>query len=204
MQLVCVILIPHTGLGTLGLMHPHWYSASPDVQRKLISRYLLSLTPNSTRTTSSPSSVTPISAFESELDYIRSPNDIAAVLRWGLRHLRLDADAFGKDSAEWEWYTAFAEAERASDYPPQAFTQKLVPNLPEAHRELLSATLDIVSSLAAHSESIGSSGSKITKLLGLWLLTAHRHEESDDWNVFYDRWERAGRIMEHLFLARIR
>jgi Domain of unknown function (DUF1708) len=185
-------------------MHPHWYSASPDVQRKLISRYLLSLAPNSTITTFSPSSAASVSAFESELNYTRSPYDIAAVLRWGLRHLKLHADAFGKDSSEWEWYTTFAETERVSNYPPQAFTQILVPNLPAAHSELLFATLDIISSLAAHSELIGSSGSKIAKLLGVWLLAAHRHVENDDWNTFYDRWERAGRIMEHLFLARIR
>jgi hypothetical protein len=40
--------------------------------------------------------------------------------------------------------------------------------------------------------------------LGLWLLAIRRSEEADDWNTFYARWDKAGRIMEHLFLSWIR
>ncbi|PCH42942.1 hypothetical protein WOLCODRAFT_25634 [Wolfiporia cocos MD-104 SS10] len=197
-------IVDRGGLETLGVMHPHWYSASPDVQRKLISLFIHSLSPKSPITTLSPTASSPSAIFNSELEYTRSPHDIAAVLRWALRHLRLIGDAFGKDTDPWKWYLAFAEAERTSSYPSSAFSELLVPQLPPAHLQLLAATLEIVSSLAAHSERNGISGSKLSKVLGLWLLTAQRSTSEDDWAAFYARWERAGRILEHLFLAQIR
>ncbi|KAI0776683.1 hypothetical protein BD413DRAFT_645259, partial [Trametes elegans] len=93
---------------------------------------------------------------------------------------------------------------RAASFPLTAFSDALVPQLPPSHLQLLIATLDIVSSLAAHSEVNGISGSKLSKFFGLWLLSTKRSEQSDDWSSFYSRWERAGRILEHLFLAHIR
>jgi len=178
-------------------MHPHWHSASPDIQRRLISLFIQSLS----TTKENPPAPTP---FESELKSTRSPHDVAAVLRWGLRHLKLDGSSFGKDSAEWLWYQTFSTMERSADYPPQAFSEQLVPLLPKPHLDLLLATLEIESSLAAHAEHNSISGSKLSKFLGLWLLTASRSEVGDDWDAFYARWERAGRILEHLFLCRIR
>jgi|SRR5882762_1327351 len=183
------------GLETLGIMHPHWHSASPEIQRRLISLFIQSLTKGST-TTPTP--------FETELKFTRSPHDVAAVLRWGLRHLKLEGSSFGKDSSEWSWYQNFSRAEHAAEYPPKAFSGKLVPLLPKSHLNLLLATLEIESSLAAHAEHNSISGSKLSKFLGLWLLTASRSEVNDDWDAFYTRWERAGRILEHLFLSRIR
>ncbi|KZP27890.1 hypothetical protein FIBSPDRAFT_730081, partial [Athelia psychrophila] len=175
-------------------MHPHWHSASPENQRRLISLFIRSLSPQ--KSTSTP--------FETELKFTRSPHDVAAVLRWGLRHLQLDGTSFGKEPAEWAWYQTFSKEERAAEYPPKAFTTKLMPLLPKPHLDLLMATLEIESSLAAHAEHNSISGSKMSKFLGLWLLTASRAEADDDWESFYARWERAGRILEHLFLARIR
>jgi hypothetical protein len=191
------------GLETLGIMHPQWHSASLEVQHRLISLYLLSLASKSPNSATSPTSPTP-AAFESELHYAPSPHDVAAVLRWGLRHLKLDGASFGKESGDWTWYNTFAAAERTGSFPPDAFSKSLIPQLPPAHTELLLATLDIISSLSAHGEANGSSGSRLSKFLGLWLLTAEHSPEGDDWTTFYDRWDRAGRILEHLFLARIR
>ena len=192
------------GLETLGVMHPFWYSASPEVQRKLISLFILSLAPKSPITTLAPSPSSAASNFESELQYTRSPHDVAAVLRWALRHLRLEGESFGRDSVPWKWYQTFSETERTQSYPSNAFTGALVPQLPPSHHQLLVATLDIVTSLASHSEHNGISGSKLSKVFGLCLLAAKRSEDSDDWSSFYTRWERAGRILEHLFLAYIR
>src|SRR6266404_1129846 len=81
------------GLETLGIMHPHWHSASPEVQHRLVSLYILSLASRGTNLTASPTTPTP-ATFETELHYTRSPHDIAAVLRWGLRHLKLDGASF--------------------------------------------------------------------------------------------------------------
>ena len=192
--------LPKSGLETLGIMHPHWFSASSDVQRKLVSLFIHSLTP--TTLSSTPSAAT--SAFEKELHYTRSSHDVAALLRWGLRHLTLENGHFGKDSTEWAWYTTFFQSERNASYPPKAFSELLLPQLPASHIELLTVTLDLISSLAAHAETNGISGSKLSKFLGIWLLVATRAEESDDWSRFYARWERAGRILEHLFLAHLR
>ncbi|KAL7278502.1 hypothetical protein ACG7TL_007501 [Trametes sanguinea] len=197
-------IMANGGLETLGVMHPFWYSASPEVQRKLISLFILSLGPKSPITTLSPSPTAALSTFDTELEYTRSPHDIAAVLRWALRHLRLEGESFGRSEGQWKWYQTFAETERASSYPMNAFSDALVPQLPPSHLQLLIATLDIVSSLAAHSEHNGISGSKLSKFFGLWLLTTKRSEQDDDWSSFYSRWERAGRILEHLFLAHIR
>ncbi|KAI0830049.1 hypothetical protein BC628DRAFT_1336821 [Trametes gibbosa] len=197
-------IIANGGLETLGVMHPFWYSASPEVQRKLISLFILSLAPKSPITTLSPSPNSALSSFDTELQYTRSPHDVAAVLRWALRHLRLEGDSFGRVDEQWKWYQAFSEAERASSYASNAFSDVLAPQLPPTHLQLLIATLDIVSSLAAHSEHNSISGSKLSKFFGLWLLTTTRSEQGDDWSTFYARWEQAGRILEHLFLAHIR
>ncbi|KAH9856231.1 hypothetical protein C2E23DRAFT_882337 [Lenzites betulinus] len=197
-------IVANGGLETLGVMHPFWYSASPEAQRKLISLFILSLAPKSPITTLSPSPNSALSSFDTELQYTRSPHDVAAVLRWALRHLRLEGDSFGRVDEKWKWYQAFAEAERASSYVSSAFSDALAPQLPPTHLQLLITTLDIVSSLAAHSEHNGISGSKLSKFFGLWLLTTTRSEQGDDWSSFYARWEQAGRILEHLFLAYIR
>jgi hypothetical protein len=195
------ILYFYSGLETLGLMHPHWYSSSPEIQRRLISHFLNSLAPQSAISPLSPTLSSPISAFESEVNFTRDPHDVATVLRWGLRHLQLEGDHFGTDDG---WYKAFLDAESAAEYPPKAFSEKLAPNLPPVHLELLIATLEIFSSLAAHSEANSTNGSKLSKIFGLWLLTARRVEDKDDWQSFYSRWERTGHMLEHLFLARIR
>lgn len=186
-------------------MHPHWLSASPDVQRRLISLFIRSLTQSQITTLPSNSTpASPTSAFENELHYTRSPHDVAAVLRWGLRHLSLENGHFGKDGAEWGWYNAFFRAERNASYPSKGFSELLLPQLPASHVELLTVTLSLISSLASHAEANSISGSKLSKFLGLWLLVATRVEQEDDWNQFYARWERAGRVLEHLFLARLR
>ena len=183
------------GLETLGIMHPHWHSASIDVQRKLISLYILSLTP-------SPSNAAQ-SAFDSELTYARDPHDLATVLRWGLRHLKLEGSAFGKDS-DATWYEAFARAERQNSFPPKAYNDILLPLLPPAHLELLNTIVNLMSTLASHSMSNGVSGSKMSMLFGYALLTGNKLEATDDLMAFYDAWDRAGRMLEHIFLSHIR
>jgi len=181
-------------------MTPHWYSASPDVQRRLVSNFLRSLDSATSSVAATPGSPY-ITNFEDEVNFTRSIHDVAAVLRWGLRHVQLESDSFGTNDG---WYKAFFDAEVANDYPPKAFSEKLAPNLPTSHLDLLTSTLEVFSSLAAFSEANSTSGSKLSKIFGLWLLTARRIEDKDDWRTFYARWERTGRMLEHLFLARIR
>lgn len=193
------------GLETLGVMRPHWHSASPQLQRKLISLFILSLAQKSPGITLAPST-SPSAAFNSELEYTRSVHDIAAVFRWALRHLKLEGASLGSSSPsdEWSWYNSFSEAERRSNYDPRAFTTKLVPEIPSTHTKLLIPILDTISSLAAHAEANGYSGSKLAKYFGFWLLAARRATGTEDWSSFYTRWEISGRMLEHLFLAWLR
>ena len=186
-------------------MRPHWHSASPQLQHKLISIFILSLAQQSPETTLAPTT-TASAAFHSELEYTRSVHDIAAVFRWALRHLEIDGASFGSSSTsdEWSWYHNFSEAERESSYDPRAFTTKLIPEIPSTHAALLIPTLDIISSLAAHAEANGYSGSKLAKYFGFWLLTARRAGGTEDWGSFYTRWEVSGRMLEHLFLSWLR
>ena len=174
-------------------MNPHWYSASPEVQRRLVSLFIQSLTARS------PVSTLP--SFDSEINSTRSPHDIAAVLRWALRHLQLQGDTFGHQG---EWYHAFFDAEQKAEYPPKAFSNTLAPLIPSEHLNLLKEVLDLLSSLSPHGEANSTSGSKLSKIFGLWLLNAHRVETNDDWKSFYARWDVAGRQLEHIFFARIR
>lgn len=176
-------------------MLPHWYSADPLIQRRLISLFLHSLASNSSITI--PTST----QFESEIFSTRSPYDVASVLRWAFRHFKPDAVCLGNDIG---WYHNFFNAEKDAGYPLDAFSQYLVPQLPASHVELLRATLDLFSSLAAHAEANGISGSKLSKMNGLWLLEGQRIEDIDGWSTFYERWDQAGRRLEHIFLASIR
>jgi hypothetical protein len=177
-------------------MHPHWHSASPSLQRKLISLYLHPLSAP-THPTSSPA----LSSFQSELDY-SDPRDAAAVLRWAIRHFEpKDSPSFGGDDT-YAWYTQFSHTEREQNYPLDSFNNSL--SIPSSHLSLLSIILDLTFSLAAHAEANGISGSKFSKLVGHWLLENKRKAAADDWKGFYSDWDKAGRVLEHLFLARIR
>ncbi|EFI26947.1 hypothetical protein CC1G_15348 [Coprinopsis cinerea okayama7 len=189
----CSEAIAFRGIDSLGIMTPHWYSASPDIQRRLISLFIHSLT--------SQSPLSAIPSFESEINSTRSPHDVAAVLRWGLRHLQLEGDTFGNHP---QWYNTFFAAERMADHPPKAFSETLAPLIPPTHFNLLKQVLEIFSSFTIYSDTNSTSGSKLSKVFGLWLLNAHRVETNDDWQTFYDRWERTGRQLEHLFFAQIR
>jgi len=186
-------------------MRPHWHSASPQLQRKLISLFMHSLARKSPESTLAPST-SASAAFDSELEYTRSVHDIAAVFRWALRHLKIEGASFGSSpsSDEWSWYHNFCESERKSAYDPRVFTTELIPEFPPTHTTLLIPTLDIISSLAAHAEVNGYSGSKLSKYFGFWLLTARRAAGTEDWSSFYTRWEVSGRILEHLFLSWLR
>ncbi|EAU88356.2 hypothetical protein CC1G_05122 [Coprinopsis cinerea okayama7 len=188
----CSQAITLRGVDTLGIMHPHWYSASQDIQRRLISLFIHSLS------TQTPSSVP---SFESEISTTHSPHDVAAVLRWGLRHLQLEGGSFGKEK---EWYNTFFDSERNAEYPPKAFSEKLAPLVPASNYDLLKEVFEIFSSLASHAETNSTSGGKLSKMFGLWLLSTNRVEPKDDWKSFYERWEHSGRQLEHLFLASIR
>ena len=146
------------GLATLGIFKPHWHSASQDQQYKLINLFLQSIA-NSTALPPSPGAS--LEKFEAHLQ-TASPHDIADVLKWGLRHLQLENQSFptATSSDEWGWYKVFAEAERAAGFPPNAYTDLLLPLLPPAHQELLSTFLDIGTSVAAHAETNGVSGER--------------------------------------------
>ncbi|KAF5380679.1 hypothetical protein D9757_007070 [Collybiopsis confluens] len=172
------------GLETLGIMHPNWHSASPVIQTRLILLFIQSSA----------------AVFESEITSTRSPHDVSAVLRWAFRHLQIPGASFGNDPS---WYSHFLESEKSASYPQKSFSEILAPQLPAINLELLTTTLDLFTSLAAHAEANSVSGSKLSKFLGFWLLSAER-SSPNGFLSFYDRWDRQGRMLEHLFLSYIR
>jgi len=156
----CLLLTSSSvaGLATLGIFKPYWHSASQDQQHKLINLFLQSI---ANSTTLPPSPGPSLEKFEAHLQ-TASPHDVADVLKWGLRHLQLENQSFptATSSDEWSWYKVFTEAERAAGFPPNAYTDLLLPLLPPAHKELLSTFLDIGTSVAAHAEANGVSGER--------------------------------------------
>ena len=225
----CLLLMSASvaGLDTLGIFKPHWHSASPEQQRRLISLFLQSIT---NPTALPPPPGTSLDRFELQLQ-AASPHDLADLFKWGLRHLQLENQSFpsATSSDEWGWYKTFAEAERAAGFPANAYTSLLLPLLPPAHQELLSTFLDIGTSVTAHAEANGVSGervatiiqyalhvrspasidalpfsgSKLMRLIGWWLLS-QRKPASNGLVGFIQEWETAARILEHIYLAYIR
>src|ERR1700761_7700901 len=106
-------------------MHPHWHSASPTAQQRLILLFIQESA----------------AAFESEITSTRSPHDVAAVLRWAFRHLQLPGTSFGNDPL---WYNHFFELEKSASYPPKSFSEILAPQLQTINLELLTTTLDLL------------------------------------------------------------
>ena len=126
-------------------------------------------------------------------------HDVAAVFRWAFRHLSLHSSSFGNAQ---DWYTSFSTSERQKSYPETAYSSILPPFIPDTNMELLQVTLNLLSSLASHAERNATSASKLSKVIGFWLLDTQTPQGT--WGEFYSRWERSGRILEHLFLASIR
>ena len=89
----------------------------------------------------------------------------------GLRCVQIEGGSFGMDDG---WYKAFLEAERIGGYPLKAFSDTLAPLHPTAHLQLLTATLEIFSSLAAHAEINSTSQNKLCKDCGCYRLIASR------------------------------
>ncbi|KAJ3891225.1 hypothetical protein GG344DRAFT_17971, partial [Lentinula edodes] len=90
---------------------------------------------------------------------------------------------------------------KSASYTLNSFTEMLAPQLPDINLELFTITLNLFCSLEAHSEANSICGSKLSKFLGLWLLTAARSTPGDDFLTFYSKSDKHGRILEHLFLS---
>ena len=84
-----------------------------------------------------------------------------------------------------------------------AFERFLVPKS-TGMEGLLKALVEVFSSLAAHAEANGAGGAKVCRVAGFWVVGAQVQEGGDGWKAFYARWDEAGRIMEHVFLAGVR
>ncbi len=160
---------------------------------------------------SSSSSPKAQSAFEDGMEFTRSPHDIASVFRWALRHLQLEGHSFASAKDEkvsttgsLSWYDSFANEERTGDFPQSAFTSLLLPRVKPPHVDLLFLTTDLMSVLAAHSETNGVSGSKLSMILGQYLLIGTQEDGELSWKEFYEKWENSGRALEHIFLCYLR
>lgn len=109
-----------------------------------------------------------------------------------------------------QWYQTFFKSEQEQSHPSKAFSSILEPLVPAQNYELLVRVLEILGRMAAHAEANGCGGSKGSMIVGWWVLggegTRGEHEggQGQGWETWYKGWEKRGREMEHLFLARIR
>jgi hypothetical protein len=123
----------------------------------------------------------------------------------------LEEGTFGgadTSSNGWGWYVKFAESERMSSFPTDAFSKQLLPLLPPSHANLLKDLLDLLSSVAAHAQGNGMFNTKLCKVLAWWVVCSRKwavqDESKDTWTDFYDAWDRCSRILEHIMLAYLR
>ncbi len=178
------------------MFHPHWLSASPGSQRKLIARFILALKSKN------------FARFEADLRDA-SPQDVATVLKWGLRHFTIEKNSFGIGNGtnpgedQWAWYHGFAEKERVASFPMNSFSSVLLPLLPNSHAVLLKNLMELFASIAAHADGNGMFNTKLSKVLSWWIIS-NRTWAGTGFGSFYVEWDRAARILEHVFLAYVR
>ena len=218
---LCAQHIRERGLETLGLFRSFRVAESTDRIEYLIQLYLISINPSAyasvfpvlpenalKRLSQRPEEVPDKSRsarneLEKEIRYA-SPHDAAAMLKWGLRHMRVRNTDFNSPD-EHGWYDNFVKAERASQYHPRAIADLLHPNLPLETAELLSEVLELMATVASHRTANHMPASYICRVLGFWLLgrigVAHPPPTFDE---FHKVWEKSSAILEHLLLAHIR
>ncbi|SPC66483.1 uncharacterized protein UHOD_08604 [Ustilago sp. UG-2017b] len=221
---MCGLHIRERGLDTPGLFRPFRIAESGESVQHMLQLFLLSvdastyiavfpILPENALDRLERSSTRPQSArdkakiareeLDKELRYA-SPHDIVSVLKWGLRHMRVQCSDFNCKSSD-EWYDCFYSLECESRYQPRAIADFLHLKLPQATAELLSETLDLMASVAAHSSSNHMPASALCKSLGFWLLgrigVAHPPPTFDELKETMDK---ASAMVEHLLLAHIR
>ena len=217
---MCGVQIRERGLDTPGLFRPFRIAESQDRVNHIIQLFLLSIDISTyisvfpilpenaldrlTRSTNSESkSHLAREELDKELRYA-SPHDLVSVLKFGLRHLRLSPSDFNSTTS-CSWYDPFVLSERESDYHPRAIADLLHPKLPIATAELLSETLDLMASVAAHAGSNHMPASALCKVVGFWLFgrvgVAHPPPTVDE---LVEGVNKAAGVAEHLLLAHIR
>lgn len=103
---------------------------------------------------------------------------------------------------DWSWYTAFATTESSQSHPANAFSTLVLPLLKESHKPLFLILLDLIASIAAHSETNAMNSTRLCQTLGYWLLSSQK--PSADALEVYGEWHRASVAMEHIFLCYLR
>lgn len=180
----------YAGLETPGIMHPHWHAASSSHQQRLISLFF-----------SGPTTGEAIK-FEQEINASKV-HDVAAVLRWGLRHLQLQSTKV--------WYDSFVKAEQDAGFPLDAFSTLLPPLLEaQGYYELLRETLGLLGSLVAHAERNGVGGARVARGVGGLALGSSLSTislslpQAQAFTKAYENWDNSAQMAERLFLASLR
>ncbi|EJT97162.1 hypothetical protein DACRYDRAFT_102553 [Dacryopinax primogenitus] len=198
-------VVMERGLETLGIFRPHWHSENFEVQQALLSMFIASLSSGQDGAGTAAQE-----AFLTELRYTSDVHDVTSVLKWALRHLHFEDGPFGlttgnalEGQPEWSWYRTFGLSEQQANYPLSAFTLLLLPSLPPGHADLLRSLMDLISSVASHVAQNAMSGNRLSKALALWVV-APNISNCTSFGAFYEQWQRASRVMEHLFLCYVR
>ncbi|SPO37648.1 uncharacterized protein PSFLO_03124 [Pseudozyma flocculosa] len=216
---LCAEQIKQRGLDTTGLFRSFRVAQSQDDIDRLIQLFLVHINPTAyasvfavlpddalarlwQRPEEAPDkSRAALDELEKELRYT-SIHNVVALLKWGLRHLRLRTTDFNS-SDPYGWYDAFVAAEKKSGYHPRAIADLLHPTLPQETAELLVQMLELMARVAAHHNHMPAS--EICSILGFWLFgrigVAHPPPTFPELQA---AWQTATSVAEHLLLAHIR
>ncbi|KAM0786251.1 hypothetical protein ACM66B_007050 [Microbotryomycetes sp. NB124-2] len=201
----CGKVIRERGLTTLGLFRPFRAVESPAQIRNLATTFLkwVRFKQHSETTTTIDFDARDIfSAKETQYDKLErfrkelavsGIHDVVGVLKWGLRHLKLEKPFGGTSRYSLDWYHAFLSTSASLQHPMNAFNTILLPKLPPESQAFLVATLDLAQAVSAYSEKNAMSPRKFSRTIGLYVFgLAQRDRQWSSWQELHGVWQEAG------------
>lgn len=131
-----------------------------------------------------------------------SPLERCEAVKWALRRMIIAKSNTTTALVDVGAYIAFVKAERSSGYSEDSYGKLFLSRTTHSAGQALQEIFDVWAALAALSGANSTLGGKICLLLGWWILG--RSERSSEWSDVYEEWLKAGKRVQHLFLAWIR
>ncbi|BGO95255.1 hypothetical protein NBRC10512_002595 [Rhodotorula toruloides] len=208
----CGSVIKQRGLTILGLFRPFRAAESLPAQRKLCLLFLdymaeFDAAPSSSDSIrgSEASKAVLLHAFKEELRYA-NVHDVAAVLRWGLRHFSSSPSFSGSPTPSVDWYTSFLRRSSSfsPSHPPHSFSAFLLPSLPPASQALLLSTLTLLQAVAANAQHNAMTARRLCRSFGIYLFGMSPSSGSSSFDDLYNAWREAGDALEGCLKAFLR
>ncbi|KAK4049936.1 hypothetical protein OIV83_003760 [Microbotryomycetes sp. JL201] len=213
----CGKVIRERGLTTLGLFRPFRAVESPAQIRNLAVTFLKwsrFRQPQVTAQNLDFDARDIFSAKETQFDKLErfrkelagsGIHDVVGVLKWGLRHLKLDKPFGGTSKFSLAWYHSFLSTSASLQHPTNAFNTILLPKLPPESQAFLTAVLDLAQAVSAYSEKNAMSPRKLCRTVGMYVFgLAPRDRQWSSWSELHGVWQEAGDALEGCLRAYLR